>query len=169
MSDSRGAPRRTTGHLLRMLPWLVCALGWPAGAQTPASAPRIHMIYMGGDDCPPCVAWRAEELPKLQQSRIFQSIRFSYVAKPVLSSVPAAVFLPADVKPYKEQLDAASGGNRGSPQTAMLVDGVVVDYYFAGRGAADIEEMILALQTGKRYPYARCKRRGPRWSCLENG
>ncbi len=40
-------------------------------AQT-ADAPRIHIIYMGGDDCPPCVAWRSNELPKLRQTKAFR-------------------------------------------------------------------------------------------------
>ena len=28
----------------------------------------VQLVWMGGNDCPPCVAWRRDELPKLQAS-----------------------------------------------------------------------------------------------------
>ena len=29
---------------------------------------EVHLIYFGGPDCPPCVAWRQDELPKLEKT-----------------------------------------------------------------------------------------------------
>ena len=51
----------------------------PATAQTPppAAAPAIHFIWMGSHDCPPCIVWQRNELPKLQASPDFKAIRFS--------------------------------------------------------------------------------------------
>jgi len=130
----------------------------PAIAQHRADlhAPVIHVVYMGGDDCPPCKAWRQSELPKLEKTEAFKSIRFSYVLKSIRSAVPARFFLPAEVKPYKEQLDAASAGRTGSPHFALIVNGAVYDYYFGTRSAASVEEMILAVQNGDPYPFDRC-------------
>lgn len=141
-----------------------------AGAPSEGPPPRaIHMVYMGGNDCPPCVAWRKDELPKLERMAAFKAIRFSYVTKSVRSAVPAAFFLPDEVKPHKAALDAAGGGNTGSPQTAILVDGKVYDYYFGGRSAADIEAMLLAIRDRAPYPWPRCVRRGSRWGCEDGG
>jgi hypothetical protein len=139
----------------------------PATAQQPA--PQIHMIYMGGDDCPPCVAWRREQLPLLQQSALFRSIRFSYVNKSIRSAVPVTWLLPDEVKPYKDALDRANGGNIGSPQTAIVVDGKVYDYFWGARAAPDIENMIAAIRNRTPYPYPRCVRRAPHWACEDGG
>lgn len=134
-----------------------------------AHAKDIHVIYMGGDDCPPCVAWRANELPRLKQAQVFPTVRFSQVAKSIRSAVPPSWMLPDDVKPYKDQLDRAGGRNIGSPQTAILVNGRVYDYFRGARSAADIEGMLAAIRDGTPYPYPRCVRRGERWACEDGG
>jgi hypothetical protein len=120
------------------------------------SEPRIHLIWMGGNDCPPCMAWRALELPKLRETDAFQRIRFSYVIKPVGGAVPASFFLDAEVRPYKEILDQANSGRGGSPQGALLVNGVLHDYFLGVRSAQEIESMILAVESGEKYPFRRC-------------
>ena len=156
-------------HLTALL--LALAASPPAaGAPSDGPPPRdVHMVYMGGNDCPPCVAWRKDELPKLQRTAAFKGIRFSHVDKSIRSAVPPSFFLPEEVRHYKAQLDAASGGNTGSPQTAILVNGKVYDYYFGSRSAADIEAMLLAIQDRTPYPWPRCVRRGARWSCEDGG
>lgn len=134
-----------------------------------AEPPRVHLVHMGGDDCPPCVAWRQFELPKLQESEVFKSIQFSYVIKSIGSPVPSGFFLPAEVKPLKEKLDISSGGNGGSPQAALIVNDVVYDYWFGPRTAAEIEKMIVAVQSGTQYPFNRCTKRAKGWRCIEHG
>jgi hypothetical protein len=116
----------------------------------------IHLVWMGGDDCPPCRGWRISEFPKLQQSPDFQRIRFSYVVKAVRSSVPAGFFLPEEVKPLKEKLDIASSGRSGSPQGAVIVKGEVYDYFHGVRSAEEIENMLRAIIRGTPYPFTRC-------------
>jgi hypothetical protein len=125
----------------------------------------IHMVVMGGNDCPPCVAWRGLELPKLRAMPAFQSIRFSYVVKVITSAVPSATFLPDEVKPYKTQLDDASSLRTGSPQVAILVDGRIYDYYFGTRSAEEVVRMIHAIQEGGPYPFQRCLKRGGDRQC----
>lgn len=141
-----------------------------AAAMAQGTRPReIHIIYMGGDDCPPCVSWRINELPRLRQSEIFRAVRFTQVDKSIRSAVPPAWLLPDEVKPYKEQLDRAGGRNIGSPQTAILVNGKVYDYFRGARAAPDIENMLIAIRDGTPYPYPRCVRRGERWACEDGG
>jgi hypothetical protein len=143
---------------------LVMATGLTA-AQPAPRPPTIHMIYMGGNDCPPCVRWRAQELPRLQQTQAFKSIKFTHVQKSIGSTVPPSIFLPEDARPYKDQLDAASGGQGGSAQVAIVVDGKVYDYYFGTRNAEDVERMILAIRNGTSYPFERCVKRERSRAC----
>jgi hypothetical protein len=140
----------------------IAPLAW---AQTSFDPPRIHIVYMGGNDCPPCVAWRTGELPKLQQSEAFKAIKFSYVHKSISSPVPAWFFLPTEVKPYKDKLDYASARKSGSPHFAVLVDDEVYDYYFGTRSADDVESMIVAIQKGTKYPYKRCLKLNDKRGC----
>ena len=130
-------------------------------------ASRIRFIHMGGNDCPPCVVWRALEYPKLKNSPIFRGVQFSYVVKSIRSGIPSAFFLDADVKPLKAKLDVASGGTSGSPHQVLLVDGEVYDYWFGTRDAKDLELKIAALTGGTRYPGARCTRLYTNRSCAE--
>jgi len=130
-----------------------------------AAEPQIHIIYMGGNDCPPCRAWRATELPKLQTTDAFRKIRFTYVDKLIGSAVPPALFLPADARPYKAQLDEPGNRIVGSPQTAVIVDGKVFDYYWGTRNAEEIETMIASILRGSRYPFERCVKRETQRKC----
>lgn len=123
-------------------------------AQSPSLS--IHMVVMGGNDCPPCVAWRGFELPKLEKTAVFKAIRFSYVTKAIGSPVPSSMFLPDEVKPYKARLDEASAGKAGSPHVAIIVNGEIYDYYRGTRTAEEIVQMILAIKEGLKYPFRRC-------------
>jgi hypothetical protein len=146
-------------HVLQTLAFLMASSVVPAqfaNAQQAAKAPSVHIVYMGGNDCPPCVAWRRTELPKLEKSAEFASVKFSYVTKVIASSVPPGFFLPGDVKPYKDKLDDASSGRVGSPQVAILVNGEVFDYFLASRSAEEYERMLAAVRTGTTYPFDRC-------------
>jgi hypothetical protein len=111
---------------------------------------------MGGNDCPPCVRWRRDEMPKLQAAAEFQSVRFSYVNKAIRSPVPPLEVLPEEVRPYKDMLDEASNRRTGSPQAALLVNGKVHDYFFGTRTAEHILEMVHAVRHGTTYPFPRC-------------
>lgn len=128
----------------------------PYAAAQQAPEPAIHFIWMGGSDCDPCVKWRGLELPKLQETAEFRKVRFSYVTKTIQSPIPSSMFLPDEVKPYKEALDRSSGGRAGSPQWAVLVNGQVVDHQWGARSAEDFRQIFAAIQTEGTYPTNRC-------------
>lgn len=138
---------------------LTCGL---AGFATPVLSqglpvnPKVHFIWMGGNDCPPCKVWRGIELPLLEQSPEFKKIKYTYVTKSITAAVPPRFFLPDDIKPYKDILDAASSGGAGSPQAALIVDAEVFDYFHGTRSASEIESMLFAVRTGAPYPFRRC-------------
>jgi len=142
-----------------------CLLSSKATLAQPLSgaAPVVHVIYMGGADCPPCVAWRMEELPKLKATREFPRVKFSFVEKVVRSPVPPRLFLPAEVRPFKEKLDYASSGRSGSPQVAIVVDGEVFDYFHGTRTAHEYSRMLAAILDGNEYPFKRCVKVSRQW------
>jgi hypothetical protein len=146
---------------------LVLAL--PAQGAPAIQPAQIMMINMGGSDCPPCLAWRRAELPKLQAMEVFKSITFVHVEKGIQGTVPPRFFLPSEVRPLKEKLDFASGGMSGSPQVAFIVNGEVYDYYFGTRPAPDIEKMIRSILDGTPYPFQRCVQRDRRKHCVVTG
>lgn len=138
-------------------------------AALPGQDRHIHIVYMGGNDCPPCVYWRAHDLQRLKVTEAFRFVKFTYVQKTIPSAVPPAMFLPDEVKPYKDQLDSAGGRRGGSAQVAILVDGELFDYYFGVRSAEDVERMILSIRNGTRYPFERCLKRDASTGCSVKG
>jgi hypothetical protein len=152
---------------------LLCAAA--SYAQSPATQEgaksldkrEVHLIYFGGPDCPPCVAWRQDELPKLEKTQAFKSIKFSYVRKTIGSPIPSSFFLPDEVKPYKDKLHYASNGRGGSPQAALMVNGEVYHYLISVHSAEQYAQMILAAQNGTKFPAERCIRRANNRECLE--
>ena len=148
-------------RLLRAALALALTIPILASATDAGRQQDIHFIWMGGNDCPPCVAWRAVELPKLQQSAEFKSVRFSYVIKTIKSTVPNKMFLPPEVAPLKEKLDEASGGRSGSPKAAFVVNGEVYDFFSGARTAEALQSMIRAIRDGTPYPFKRCLKVSP--------
>jgi hypothetical protein len=146
--------RHGAGRALVLPALLACfsAFAQPSAVQ----APEVHLIWMGGNDCPPCKVWRGIELPKLQASPEFQRVRYSYVTKTISAPVPPKFFLPEEVRPYKDALDIAGAGGSGSPQAAVMVNGQVFDYFWGVRSAEEIVKMLVAIRTGGTYPFARC-------------
>ena len=167
VSPQQGGPM-TYRHITTALMALAAALhASGALAQHSESTPAVHIIWMGGADCPPCVVWRREELPKLKASMEFARVKFTYVDKVVQSAVPPRFFLPEEVKRYKEKLDEASSGRRGSPQAAIIVNGEVYDYFHGTRSAEEFERMLAAIRMGREYPFKRCLKISTEWKRCE--
>ena len=145
-----------------------------AGAAHAADAPPPHQIdfvNMGGNDCPPCVAWRKTELPKLQAMPEWKLIRYNHVVKAIQSTVPPALFFPAEIKHLQPLLKEASAGVSGSPQQAIVVDGKVVDFWF-GTGKSDpaaLAAMFRAIQEGKALPRKTCVALDAKKACKTPG
>lgn len=139
---------------------LDAAAGTSPAARLPSASAqalsRVHMVYLGDDDCPPCRWWLLSDLAQLKQSPAFQQIRFNHVKKRIRGAVPPLAFLPDEVRPLKPQLDAANAGTPGSAQVAVFVDGRLHDYFFGTRTAPEVLDMLDAIATGRAYPFPRC-------------
>ncbi len=129
----------------------------------------IDFVHLGGNDCPPCVAWRATELPKLQAMPEFKYVRYTHVTKAIQSTVPPAFTFPSEVRQLQPALKEASNGWSGSPHQAILVNGKVVDYWYGtGRGeATELAAMFRALHDGTPLPRKTCAHLDTRHTCKE--
>ena len=131
---------------------------------------RIHVVYFGGMDCPPCEAFRAAEFPKFKSSPEFSSVDWSFVPKVIRSPVPSSFFLPTTIKPLREALVQATGGNAGSAQVVIFVDGKVHDVFFGSKDAAFYQKVVRSLENGKEaYLGERCVERAKGWACKVKG
>lgn len=137
----------------------------------PGLAPggRIDFVILGGNDCPPCVAWVATELPKLRALPEFRYVRYTHVTKAVKSPVPPVMFFPDEIKDLQPALMLASSGLTGSPQQAILVDGKVVDYWWGTEKSspAELAAVFRALHDGTALPRKGCTKLVSATSCAE--
>lgn len=103
----------------------------------------------------------------MKQSTEFARVRFSYVEKSIKSTVPLRLFLPEEVKQYKDKLDEASSRRQGSPQAAIMVNGEVYDYFHGTRTAEEFANMLVAIRSGSKYPFMRCVKMSTQWRQCE--
>ena len=107
---------------------------------------EIDFVYMGGNDCPPCVRWRGLELPKLMAMPEYGMLRFTYVPKVIGSQVPEASYFPSELRYLRNPIFSASGGVAGSPMNAILVNGKVIEFWRGARDAEVIAQQIRVIR-----------------------
>ncbi len=127
--------------------------------------PHIHVVYFGGNDCPPCVAFRGLEFPKLQKSAVFSKLEWTFVTKTIRSPVPSAFFLPDRIKPMRDKLLDATGGIGGSAQVVILVNNEVYDVFSGSNDAKFYEQVVASVLNNEPYPTERCLKRTARREC----
>jgi len=116
----------TRRHLLLSTPALLLA----ACAQTPdptvAAAKAAHhgvtFVYIGADDCPPCLTWRKRELPKWEASATRQKVESRQILAAHYSYVSDPYYWPADLLWIKDDTQLT----RGAPQYVVAKDGKVL-------------------------------------------
>jgi hypothetical protein len=136
-----------------------------AAAVPCADETKIYLVYFGANDCPPCVVWFRQELPKLQAAILPNGARFFVTTKLVNSAVPPAWFLPSEVRRCKAALDVAGNRVVGSPQIAIIWKGSVYDFVLGTRSAEDLVQSLWAIERGTPYPFPRCVRLGNDGAC----
>lgn len=119
--------------------------------------PRIHVVYFGGNDCPPCVAFRGTEFIKFQKSEAFSKLEWTFVTKTIKSPIPSSMWLPEKIKPMRDLLIEATNGMAGSAQVVILVDGKVYDVFSGSKDADFYEKMVKYVHDkSATYPGERC-------------
>lgn len=116
---------------------------WPVMLPALKRDSVIDLVYLGGPDCPYCMAWKAGDLPRLQAMPLYREIRFTEVVKRIADPVPPASGLPAHLAPMREEIARVIDRTRGSPMFALLVDGKGVA---GGYGTRPYHEMVPVIE-----------------------
>ncbi len=130
---------------------------------------HIHVVYFGGNDCPPCITFRGLEFPILQKSPAFSKLEWTFVTKTVSSPVPSGFFLPGRVKPLGDKMRIATAGIGGSPQVVIFVNDEVYDVYSGSRDVEFYEKMVTSILEKTPYPRDRCLQRTSSRGCEKKG
>lgn len=110
-----------------------------AGVDPVRAAPEIDLIYFHSVSCPSCRLWEADELPKLQASPLWSSVKFTKIAKTIKAPLPGQFWWPkavAHLYPAVAEKFEASRIKGGTPLSALLIDGKVVSFGFGTRKIA---------------------------------
>jgi hypothetical protein len=112
-------------------------LAWkPVAAIAPESPARVTLVYVGAEDCPPCLAWQRSEGAAFQNSADFNRLSYREVKSPSLFDVLNDEFWPADLRGYRK----AIGREAGVPLWLVVADDKVVMQQF---GAAQWTKAVL--------------------------
>jgi len=122
----RGSPMPTRRILLTLAPALLaaaCAETRGAGEAARRAAHRgVTFVYVGADDCPPCLTWRKTELPKFEASPLRRDVDFHAIFAARWSYVADPYYWPAELA----WLRADAELKRGAPQFVVARDGKVL-------------------------------------------
>jgi hypothetical protein len=99
------------------------AIGTPTGA-----ASRLHVIYVGGLDCPPCLRWRASYEARWMASPERRRVTFTEIEPPHLRDAYQERHWPGELRQVLAQVPRKSG----TPRFLIVKDGRVVSNELGG-------------------------------------
>ena len=79
----------------------------------------IKVIYVGGQDCPPCTRWRNTYLEKWRASREYQQVDWFEIEPPKLKEAYQERFWPHELRPILDRLPRKST----TPRFLIVEDG----------------------------------------------
>jgi hypothetical protein len=101
----------------------VPVLAHAAFAAPPAgTTPDIHVVYVGGWDCPYCIVWKNEYKANWIASETFKKVRWTEVDPPHLREAYQERYWQGELVAIREQLPKKSG----TPRFVVVRDGKVV-------------------------------------------
>ena len=92
-------------------------------AVTGSSArPDVTLVYVGADDCPPCMRWQRGAGASFRASPEFAQLTYREVKSPTLLDVLKDEHWPDDLRAYRDRL----GRGAGVPLWLVVVDHEIV-------------------------------------------
>ena len=88
----------------------------------------LQVIYVGGQDCPPCRRWRAAYEAQWLASPEFKQVAWIELESPRLREAYQERYWPGELRAVLEQLPKKSG----TPRFLIVKDGRVVSNQFGG-------------------------------------
>lgn len=81
-----------------------------SGFVTPPKRPKLTLVYIGADDCAPCLRWRRERRSELERSVVFQRIEYKEIIAPKLASALDDRFWPEPLRKLRPVVLKEGGG-----------------------------------------------------------
>jgi len=107
---------------------LFAGLAAAVAAPLAHAAPDIKVIYVGGWDCQPCLAWKNKYKAEWLASAEFRKVTWIEVDAPKLKEAYQERYWPGELKPILDQLPRKSG----TPRFLIVQNGNVVSNEFGG-------------------------------------
>jgi hypothetical protein len=106
--------------------FLFASLAASAGLGTARAASDLQVIYVGGQDCPPCQRWRAAYKDKWLASPEYRQVAWHEVEPPHLREAYQERYWPEALRPALAQVPRKSG----TPRFLIVRDGRLVSNEF---------------------------------------
>lgn len=94
-----------------------------SGFVTRPNRGKLTVVYVGADDCAPCIRWRRERRPDFQRSVAFQRIEYREIIAPKLLSALEDQYWPEPMRSMRSLIVKAGGG---VPHWFLLRNGRVI-------------------------------------------
>ena len=107
-----------------------------SGQQDHRAKPNIAVIYIGAEDCAPCLVWRRDHWPRFAGSPDFSHLAYREVMSPKLFDLLEDSYWPEDLRQYRNRFDQSSG----VPLWYIVVNGEVA---LTARGLREWEEAAI--------------------------
>ena len=88
----------------------------------------LKVIYIGGEDCPPCHRWAKAYKAKWLASPEFRSVTWIEIDSPRFREAYQERYWPGDLKPILDQIPRKAG----APRFLIVKDGLIVSNQFGG-------------------------------------
>jgi hypothetical protein len=120
---------------------LFASSGLASAALSPArAAPDVKVVYIGGEDCPPCHHWARAYKAKWLASPEFRQVTWIEIDPPKFREAYQARYWPGELKLILEQIPRKSG----APRFLIVKDGQIVSNQF---GSTKWEATLADLKT----------------------
>ncbi|MFO1134929.1 MAG: hypothetical protein U1E30_07080 [Rhodoblastus sp.] len=81
-----------------------------SGFTTGKKLGKLTVIYVGAEDCAPCIRWRRERKPEFQASLAFERVEYREVIAPKLSTALEDQFWPEALRSLRPIVQKGGGG-----------------------------------------------------------
>jgi len=118
----------------------VAASAIPVAGRAALAASDLKVIYIGGEDCPPCHRWAKAYKAKWLASAEFRGVTWIEIDPPRFREADQERYWPGDLKPILDQIPRKTG----APRFLIAKDGLIVSNQF---GATKWETTLADLKT----------------------
>jgi hypothetical protein len=118
-AEKTALPKRDLRWLFRMslLATLIAVVAMAFGSfpfpaadsSESARSADLGVVYIGADDCGPCLAWRRAQRPQFLSSPEFARVRYREIISPRLLDLPKEEHWPDGLRKFREEFDRLPG------------------------------------------------------------